>query len=328
MVITVSYHDTVTKLQGLGSPEAGPFDRYEWYRLLETHGAAPLVAVGTEGERTVALPLTRGQKGLEPLTNWFAFSWKPLASGGDTSRILVEIAHDLKKTTHRLDLYPLAAEDGCYEELCEAFEHAGWSVHGEQCDENHVLYVQGRSFAEYWNARPGRMKTTVKRKAPKVDIEISTEFQKDEWENYEAIYDRSWKPREERADILKAFARQEDSRGAYRLGIARVDGDPVAAQFWSVENGVASIHKLAHLESAEPYSAGTVLTAALFEYAIDVDRVDLIDFGTGSDSYKRDWMEECRPRFHLTCLDIRQPAAWPALAKRMLGRLAPRKAHG
>ncbi|WP_345722948.1 GNAT family N-acetyltransferase [Qipengyuania intermedia] len=328
MVITVSYHDTVTKLQGLGSPEAGPFDRYEWYRLLETHGAKPLVAVGTDGERTLAVPLMRGSKGLEPLTNWFAFSWRPVAKGEDTTRILVEIAHDLKKHTHRLDLFPLTAEDGCYQQLCQAFEHAGWSVHGEQYDKNHVLHVNGRSFAEYWDGRPGRMRSTVKRKASKVDIQISNVFQLDEWETYRWIYDRSWKPIEERADILEAFARLEDSRGAYRLGIARIDGEPVAAQFWSVESDMAFIHKLAHLESAQPYSAGTVLSAALFKYVIDVDRVGLIDFGTGSDAYKRDWMDERRPRFHLTCLDIRQPAAWPALAKRMLGRLAPRKAQG
>ena len=328
MVITVSYHDTVTKLQGLDGPDAGPFDRYEWYRLLEAHGAAPLVVLGTDGERTAALPLLRGNKGLEPLSNWFAFSWRHLTGDHDASRLLVEIAHDLKKQAHRVDLFPLAAEDGSYQDLREAFEHAGWSVYGEQCDENHVLRVEGRSFTEYWDTRPGRMKTTLKRKASKVEVTISTSFQSSEWETYQHIYNRSWKPREARADILEAFARVEDGRGAYRLGIARIGGEPVAAQFWSVDHKVASIHKLAHLESAEPYSAGTVLTAALFEYAIDVDRVELIDFGTGSDAYKRDWMEECRPRFHLTCLDARQPGAWPALAKRMLGRLAPRKVRG
>ena len=65
------------------------------------------------------------------------------------------------------------------------------------------------------------------------------------------------------------------------LGIARHEGKPIAAQFWTVENGVAYIHKLAHLEEAKPLSAGTVLTAALMAQVIDRDRATLVDFGTG-----------------------------------------------
>ena len=83
-----------------------------------------------------------------------------------------------------------------------------------------------------------------------------------------------------------------------------------------MENGTAYIHKLAHLESAKPISPGTTLSAALFEHVIDRDNVTLVDFGTGSDSYKADWMEQVRPRFLLDALDPAQPAAWPALAKR------------
>ena len=87
-----------------------------------------------------------------------------------------------------------------------------------------------------------------------------------------------------------------------------------------VENGTAYIHKLAHRESAKPLSAGTTLSAALFERVIDVDNVDLVDFGTGNDAYKSDWMEVDRQRFRIDCLDPKQPRAWPALAKRLLAR--------
>ena len=94
-----------------------------------------------------------------------------------------------------------------------------------------------------------------------------------------------------------------------------------AAALGPVENGVAYIHKLAHLEQMKHLSAGTTLSAALFKHSIDIDRVDLIDFGTGSDRYKADWMEQVRPRFRLDCLDSRQLRAWPALAKRLASRL-------
>ena len=90
-----------------------------------------------------------------------------------------------------------------------------------------------------------------------------------------------------------------------------------------MENGTAYIHKLAHIEAAKPLSAGTTLSAALFEHAIDIDRVELVDFGTGSDSYKRDWMEANRPRYRLTCLDWRNPRAWSAIAKARFRHLAP-----
>ena len=98
-------------------------------------------------------------------------------------------------------------------------------------------------------------------------------------------------------------------------------GAVVAAQFWTVEHGTAWIHKLAHLESAKPLSAGTTLSAALFEHVIDRDKVELIDFGTGNDPYKADWMELDRPRYRIDCLDPAQPRAWPALAKRALAPL-------
>ena len=91
----------------------------------------------------------------------------------------------------------------------------------------------------------------------------------------------------------------------------------MAAQFWSVEKlCIAYIHKLApHREDAKPLSAGTTLSAALFERVIDGDQVDLVDFGTGNDDrYKRDWMEQDRPRYRIEAvLDPRSGLrAWPA----------------
>ncbi|HAN90266.1 MAG TPA: GNAT family N-acetyltransferase, partial [Erythrobacter sp.] len=119
------------------------------------------------------------------------------------------------------------------------------------------------------------------------------------------------------------FARAEGAAGRIRLGLAYAAGEPVAAQFWTVEGGTAYIHKLAHIEAAKPLSAGTTLSAALFERVIDTDGVSLVDFGTGADTYKRDWMEANRPRYRLDCLDWRQPRAWPAIARAWVRHLAP-----
>ncbi|WP_226700681.1 GNAT family N-acetyltransferase [Qipengyuania gaetbuli] len=320
VVITVSYHDTASKLQGVRHDRSGPFDGHEWFELLEQHGWQPVIALA---EDALALPLMHGPKGLESLTNWFSFTWAPVGEAGEEATgLLRALAADLKRRTARVDLSPLSGEDRWLGLLEEAFRTSGWLVFGEKCDDNHILQVNGRSFDQYWASRPGQMRSTLQRRSKKVRTEISTQFDAFEWQTYQSIYRKSWKPTEERADLLEAFARSESDKGHYRLGIAYADDEPVATQFWTVENGTAYIHKLAHLKEAENLSAGTVLTAAMFEYAIDTEKVALIDFGTGSDPYKRDWMEECRPRYRLTCLDPRQVAAWPAIAKRLLGRLA------
>ncbi|MBO9504904.1 GNAT family N-acetyltransferase [Qipengyuania flava] len=314
--IAVSYHETLTKLQGLDWPAQGPFDRLEWFALLDD----PLYALAESGRGRVLLPLQRERRQLASLANWFSFTWRPL---GDDPALLAALARDLRWQTHRVELAPLPDEDGSATALEIAFRDAGWLVAREVCDENHVLPVAGRSFAEYWATRPGKMRTTLKRKARKVEITILTHFDEAAWAEYRAVYESSWKPQEERADLLEAFARAEGAAGRIRLGIARAAGEPVAAQFWTVENGTAYIHKLAHIEAAKPLSAGTTLSAALFEHAIDIDGVELVDFGTGSDGYKRDWMEANRPRYRLTCLDWRNPRAWSAIAKARFRHLAP-----
>ncbi|WP_232036662.1 GNAT family N-acetyltransferase [Qipengyuania flava] len=316
MNIAVSYHETLTKLQGLDWPAQGPFDRLDWFALLDD----PLYALAESGRGRVLLPLQRERRQLASLANWFSFTWRPL---GDDPALLAALAHDLRRQTHRVELAPLTDEDGSATALEIAFRDAGWLVAREVCDENHVLPVAGRSFAEYWATRPGKMRTTLKRKARKVEITILTHFDEAAWVEYRAVYESSWKPQEERADLLEAFARAEGAAGRIRLGIARAAGEPVAAQFWTVENGTAYIHKLAHIEAAKPLSAGTTLSAALFEHAIDIDGVELVDFGTGSDGYKRDWMEANRPRYRLTCLDWRNPRAWSAIAKARFRHLAP-----
>jgi CelD/BcsL family acetyltransferase involved in cellulose biosynthesis len=62
------------------------------------------------------------------------------------------------------------------------------------------------------------------------------------------------------------------------------------------------------------------LSAALFQHVIDWDRVTLVDFGTGDQSYKADWMEAVRPRYRIDCLNPATPRAWAPLAKRILSR--------
>jgi len=62
-------------------------------------------------------------------------------------------------------------------------------------------------------------------------------------------------------------------------------------------------------------------------HVIDEDRVELVDFGTGDDPYKRDWMETIRPRYRLCAFRAGNPRAWPHLARAAF-RLAEARRRG
>jgi hypothetical protein len=322
-LVVVNYHDDLKEFQGPAQTCAlAPFDRAEWFDTLAVEcGLRPLHAVARHGTDWVILPLQPGPGRIATLANWYTFRWRPLISpGADAPRLLKAIGTALKSRAWRLLLTPLPDEDGTAQTLAAALRAAGWSVRLEPCDINHHLIVRDRDFAAYLADRPGVLRSTVRRKAAKVEVEIRQAFDPAAWHEYETIYAASWKPEEGSPAFLRRFAEAEGAAGRLRLGLARVEGKAVAAQFWTVEGGTAWIHKLAHLPVAAALSPGTVLTAALLEQVIDRDRVTQVDFGTGDDPYKRDWMEQVRPRLRLEALNPLDPRAWPHLARRLLRR--------
>lgn len=327
-MIEAWYHDSVNALDRACQPDRlasphSPFERREWFALLAETGLAPLFAGASHQDQDAILALTESAGHITPLRNWYSFTWRPLVPEGAAAKpLLTGIAASLRNRAHRVTLEPVPDEQGSARQLVQAFRSAGWSVSIEPCDVNHYFEVQGRSFAEYWADRPGQLRTTLKRKAKKVEVSLLTSFDEAAWGDYERIYAQSWKPAEDQPAMLRAFAQEEGAAGRLRLALAYHEGSAIAAQFWTVEDGVAYIHKLAHLEEHKRLSAGTTLSAALFEHVIDLDRVELVDFGTGDEPYKRDWMEQVRPRFRIDCLNPRNPRAWPALAKRSIRWLA------
>ncbi|MBA4161128.1 MAG: GNAT family N-acetyltransferase [Novosphingobium sp.] len=328
VAIVVTYHDDLNEVQGdaalatlLSAPHArAPFDRLEWWRMLEKHcGHFPLIAVARQGQDRAVLPLLRKQRDIIALANWYLFRVAPLVTpGADAPTLLTAMAADLAAEAPRITLSPLPNENGETDLLEAAFRKAGWTVFRSQCDVNHVLPVNGRSFAEYMAERPGHLRTTLKRKAGKVTLSLESHFNPESWAAYEAVYAQSWKPEEGSPAFLRAFAEAEGAAGRLRLGLAFAADEPVAAQFWTVEHGTAFIHKLAHTEGSKPLSPGTTLSAALFEQVIDRDRVAMVDFGTGNDPYKRDWMELVRPRYQLEMYRPKWPGNWPRIVRAAL----------
>lgn len=337
-MIAIEYHADLKEVQSdpglaaLLSPQIQhtPFDRLAWWQGLADHcGLDPLLAVARDGDAAAVLPLQRVAGGLSGLANWYSFRLRPVSSpGSDTAALLAALARDLARKAPRITLTGVPDEDGSAALTEAAFRQAGWIALRQPCDSNHVLHLRGRSYDDYLAGRPGPLRTTLKRKSGKVETAVLTAFDAAAWAAYEDIYAESWKPSEGSPAFLRGFAQQEGAAGRLRLGVAHAGGRAIAAQMWTVEGGTAFIHKLAHREDAKPLSPGTVLSAALLRRVIDEDGVVLVDFGTGNDGYKRDWMEEVRPRYRLDMLRPGAPSNWPLLARRAVKRLAGTGNHG
>ncbi|MBU0824796.1 MAG: GNAT family N-acetyltransferase [Alphaproteobacteria bacterium] len=292
---------------------ASPFDRAHWFDLLEAYGFAGqgrVDAHGRAGAVTAWLPLRIEKPGdAAGLTNWYSFAIHPLYTGdGDRGPALRALFHNLRHSAAHLTLYPVSDPDA----LTAALRAVGWWVRTTPAGDRHWLDLGDMNHDAWWASRPGALRSTVQRKAKKgiVDIQLLTEFDDGSWAAYEQIYAASWKPEEGHPALLRAFAESEGAGGRLRLGIARIDGIPVAAQFWTVEDGTAFIHKLAHVEDSLKASPGTLLSAALFRHVIEIDRVKRVDFGTGNDAYKRDWMNRHDPLWRIEAFNPSRPAAW------------------
>ena len=328
-MIAVNYHDDLNEVQAdaalyglLTAPaRTAPFDRLEWWQALASDcGISPVLASARRAGDMAVLPLARTDGGMVALANWYSFFTRPVVSkGANGLALLTALARNLRGQTGRITLAPMPDEGGEASLVAQAFKAAGWLVTMEECDTNHIIHLGGQSYAQYLAARPGQLRTTLKRKAKKVAITLHDRFTDQGWADYEAIYAKSWKPEEGSPAFLKRFAQEEGRAGRLRLAVAHAEiegvNQPVAAQLWTVEGGTAYIHKLAYIEPAKPLSPGTSLSAALFERVIDGDGVARVDFGTGDDPYKRDWMESQRPRYRIVIHRSTAPAQWPAIAK-------------
>lgn len=300
------------------------FDRIDWIEKLYNYcfsGYPPLyVRARAEGAEAWLFLYHRRTGEYHSLANWYNFSFRPVFAGNPDDRtrmaLLKAMARRLRGRAAHIVLRPVTDENDLIRLITRAFRSAGWVAVAQPVDTNHYLDLGDRDFDNYWYVRPGALRSTVDRKAAKfpVDIQIHSQFSPDIWGEYEEVYENSWKPEEGSLAFLRAIAEQEGEAGNLRIGIARSNGKAVAAQFWTVDNGIALIHKLAHREDSAAGSPGTLLSHAMFRQAIDIDKVHRIDFGTGDDNYKRDWMEEERPLYQIDFYNLRRPASWiPAL---------------
>lgn len=294
-----------------------------------------LACVVSAGTVMAILPLMQS-----PIKTWYSVKhgytalFSLLLASDDQQNVLACLAQGLSQLPFTgVLLEPVAKDDN----NMIAFQHAMESA-GFRCDHtfrhyNWIYRVQGESFADYMVARPARVRNTIARKQRKLEREHGYEirlYTGDEtlpaMTDYYAIYCASWKANEQNEAFLKDIVESFSKAGWTRLAILYVKGKPVAAQLWFVHHGKANVFRLAYDDTWRHYSPGSILTRFLMQHVIDTDKVEEIDYLTGNDFYKQDWMSERRERYVLCCIKNTKPANKYERLFRPLKRLLPRHA--
>lgn len=165
-------------------------------------------------------------------------------------------------------------------------------------------------YASYYQQRPSQLRNTIKRrenkliKAHQYRTEVITSIDKfpEAFAAYQTIYQQSWKGDEFSFDFIEQVCLAALAENKLRLGLLFIDDEPAAAQLWFIQSHcddrqtTASIFKLAYNPKYQEFSAGSLLSLAMSEHVISQDRVNSIEFGMGSEPYKKDWLKDTRVR--------------------------------
>lgn len=230
-----------------------------------------------------------------------------------------------------LRLQPLDAGSAWLAALQAGLRGAGFWVDRFFCFGNWYQRVPVGGFGAYWAQRPSALRHSVERgqrrlgKAGDWHIQIHTDRHAGAELDaaiaaYESVYAQSWKAPEPCPGFMPGLVRTAARQGWLRLGVLRLNGQALAAQLWLVHGGKANIYKLAYVQGQEKLSAGSVLTAALMQHTMDVDGVQEVDYLSGDDAYKADWMAQRRERVGLVAFDRHRPRGWLAAGRHFAGR--------
>lgn len=326
----------------------GFFQTTGWFELLAHHGlpaATPLqwLMVTDDDSPILGLPLIQAPGRLTSLSNFYTPLYAPILLHKDASAAtwptgslpacaLDAITHFLRHDAPRpaiIQLQPLDTTGAFYPAMRSALTTAGYSVDSYFCSGNWHLPCRGLRFAGYFAQRPSALQNTVHRArkklehagAWKIDIHTQPGTALDTAINaFESIYQRSWKPAEAFPGFVRRLCTLAAQRGWLRLGVLSLDGIAIASQIWLVDQGKAAIFKLAYDPGAARYSPGSLLTAALMEHVLEHDAVDEIDYLSGDDPYKQDWMSHRRERRGLVAFDLGLPRGLLAAARHHGGK--------
>jgi hypothetical protein len=218
-------------------------------------------------------------------------------------------------------------ESPVFNGLVNELRAIGWIPFRFFCFGNWFLTIDF-NWEGYLKKRSANLRSSIKRRnkdfaAQGGTLEVVTNT--DELEqailDFQEVYIASWKIPEPYPDFVPSLIRKLSAIGMLRLGIARLQGRPIAAQLWIVGQDKASIYKVAYHKAFAALSPGTVLTSHLLKHVIEQDKVKEVDFLIGDDEYKKIWMSDRRERWGIVAYNQRTAIGCLLLVKEIAGRV-------
>jgi hypothetical protein len=295
------------------------FLSYDWFSLLfDTSLSSTLepriYVVRDKQEKPVGAlfcGIARGSAGavrqLLNLANFYTLEFSPaLAQESDRSTIirhLIEYIAAERPRWNSIRWTFMNADTDEIRHVLEYFGEADFSAYSYFQYENWYATTNNQSFASYFSERPSQLRNTISRKQKKLAKTHGFEIKIIDHESPEleaavhdfiTIYNSSWKRPEPFPDFIPTLTATCAKLGILRLGLLYVNGMPAAGQIWITTSQKAVIYKLAYADQFRELGVGSILSQELFRIALDQDHVDEIDYGVGSEPYKKDWMPSVR----------------------------------
>ena len=311
----------------------------DWFELLQNNvypndpGVRYYFVADKKSPSTI-LPLrliTEGRvRTVEALGNYYTSLYTPLLTNDSD---LLTLRHMLAAATHDhggahvMRFAPMNPESPAYKGLVNELRAIGWIPFTFFCFGNWFLTVDF-NWEGYLKKRSANLRSSIKRRnkdfvAEGGTLEVVTSA--DEIEQaigaFQDVYTASWKIPEPYPDFVPSLIRRLSSIGMLRLGIARLQGKPIAAQLWIVGQDKASIYKVAYNKAFASLSPGTVLTSHLLKHVIEQDHVKEVDFLIGDDEYKKIWMSDRRERWGIVAYNPRTIIGCALLIREIAGRI-------
>ena len=200
-----------------------------------------------------------------------------------------------------VDLNFMNKDSLLYEHLSKAFTDYGMTV--RHYNYRPVLFenLSGITFKDFIASRSSMVRKTYIRKSRKLEKSGSVRFELIKANNlsqaindYKIVHDNSWKEAELFPKHDTGVIEASEKAGALRMGLLYLDNAPVAVQVWIVSSGRATIYKLHYDSNFQQESVGAVLMLRMFEYMIDVEHINEVDFGVGRETAKSHWLKSER----------------------------------
>tara|TARA_R110002096_G_scaffold209855_12_gene397077 strand:- start:1485 stop:2504 length:1020 start_codon:yes stop_codon:yes gene_type:complete len=306
-----------------------------WFENLSAHALANQqvirLACVVDNERVLAvLPMLNSPRdGLCALSNNFTTLFSALIIRNNShTAILACLAAGLSQMdVNSIHLEPIDADDVNVASLCQCMELCGFKSHTYFRFYNWSHAVDSQGFDEYMAKRPGNIRNLITRKKRKLEREHAYDIRlymdadiERALADYQVIYQSSWKANEFYPEFTPNIVKRFSRLGWLRMAILYIEKNPVAAQIWFVVHGKANIYRLAYDPRWKSYSPGSILTEYLMRYVIDTDKVSEIDYLTGNERYKQDWMTVRKERLGMRF--VKQP-----VQKNIFSRMYQRLRH-